>query len=279
MGGPRRSPAVLRNHTRPGRVGRCALAVLLAAATVGWIGEGSTSAAGPAELISVDPDGGGPLATQDNAASVSGDGNVVAFTGNPPVGSEFVSDWVYVRDRSAGVTTAVPTPFNVSAMNGAVVSRDGCHVAFWGFYPQITFPPPFVFIIPAQWDIYSWDRCTPDTLPIAVSEVPPATRSPRTQPPATREGPWRSRQTGDTSPTLHSRRQAASGSPESTRAARSSKRSSPTASSTPTRSTCPMTARTWRSVARRPSMTSPATSSSDGPRHASPERRWCATLG
>ena len=170
MGGPRRRPAAFRNPARPGRAGRCALAVLLTAATVGWIGEGNTSAAGPAELISVDPDTGGTLSTQDNNSSVSGDGNVVAFTGNPPIGSEFVSDWVYVRDRAAGVTTAVPAPFNVTAMNNAVVSRDGCHVAFWGFYPQ---PVIIILFIPAQWDIYVWDRCTPDSLPIVVSRGSP----------------------------------------------------------------------------------------------------------
>jgi WD40-like Beta Propeller Repeat len=144
---------------RTGRAGRCALAVLLTAATVGWIGEGTTSAAGPAELISVDPAGGGPLSTQDDSASVSGDGNIVAFTANPPLG------WVYVRDRGAGVTTAVPAPLNVTAMNNAVVSRDGCHVGFWGFTPS---PPIFTAVIPARWSIYSWNRCAPG-LPILIS--------------------------------------------------------------------------------------------------------------
>jgi WD40-like Beta Propeller Repeat len=167
MGGPGRRPAVSRNRAHTRRAGRCALAILLTAATVGWIGEGSSSAAGPAELISVNPDGGGPLSTQDNAASVSGDGNVVAFTANPPAGSEFASDWVYVRDRVAGVTTAVPSPaFPVTAMNNAVVSRDGCHVAFWGFAPT---PQIIILFIPAQWDIYSWNRCVPNSLPVVIS--------------------------------------------------------------------------------------------------------------
>jgi hypothetical protein len=161
---------VSRSPTSSGRLGRCVLVALLAAASVGWIGQGDTSAAAPAELISVDPTLGGPLSSQDNLASVSGDGNVVAFTANAPVGSEFVSDWVYVRNRAAGVTTPVPAPFNVTAANGAVLSRDGCHVAFWGFYPQYIFNlPPFFFVIPAQWDIYSWNRCVADSAPTVIS--------------------------------------------------------------------------------------------------------------
>ena len=113
------------------------------------------------------------MITQDNLPSVSGDGNIVAFTANPPLGSEFFYDWVYVRDRAAHVTTAVPAPFNVTAANNAVLSRDGCHVAFWGFYPQYIFnlPPFFVFVVPAQWDIYSWDRCTAGSIPAIISNV------------------------------------------------------------------------------------------------------------
>ena len=160
-----------------GRAGRILLAVLLTAASLGF-GADHTTAAAPAELISVDPATGGPLSSQDNQPSVSGDGNIVAWTGNPPIGSEFVSDWVYVRDRGAQITTPVPAPFNVTAMNGAVLSRDGCHVAFWGFYPQYTFtllrPPPFppiIITIPSQWDVYTWDRCTADTTPVAVSNA------------------------------------------------------------------------------------------------------------
>ena len=73
---------------------------------------------------------------------------------------------------AAGVTTAVPAPFNVTAANSAVLSRDGCHVAFWGFYPQYVFNlPPFFFIIPSQWDIYAWDRCTAGSTPVIISNV------------------------------------------------------------------------------------------------------------
>ena len=128
--------------------------MLLTAATVGWIGEGTTSAAAPAELISVDAVGGGPFGTWDSVPSVSGDGNVVVFSSTPAPGTEFGgSQWVYVRNRAAGTTTAVPLPAPFwDATVGGVVSRDGCHVAFWGH--QIA------FFSAAQWDVYSWDRCS-----------------------------------------------------------------------------------------------------------------------
>lgn len=156
MGGHRRPPATFRNPARPRRAGRCALAVLLTAATVGWIGEGNTSAAGPAELISVDPNTNGPMGTWDSVPSVSGDGNLVVFSSTPAPGVEFGGNqWVYVRNRSAGTTTAVPLPAPFwDAATGGVVSRDGCHVAFWGHQIQI------LFFSAAQWDIYSWDRCS-----------------------------------------------------------------------------------------------------------------------
>lgn len=156
----------MTNRSAPsGRAGRIALVLVLAAVSVGWIGTGETSAAAPAELISVDPSTGGMLSSQDSQPSVSGDGNTVAFTAFPPLGSEFVSDWVYVRNRSAGTTTAVPAG-SITAMNGAVLSRDGCHVAFWGFYPG-SFTG--LFLIPAQWDVYSWNRCANDPTPALVS--------------------------------------------------------------------------------------------------------------
>ena len=166
MGVPRRRPDGVCSATRSGRAGRCALAVLLTAATVGWIGEGSSVAAAPAELISVNPTGGGPLVTSDSEPSVSGDGNVVLFTAHPPPGTEFGIDQLFVRNRSAGTTTAVTTPFNVTTMTAGVLSRDGCHVAFWGFYQGIFIPPFFFF--PAQWDIYTWDRCA-GTAPVQIS--------------------------------------------------------------------------------------------------------------
>ena len=165
MGGPRRRPAVVRNPARSGRTGRCVLAVLLTAASVGWIGEGDSSAAAPAELISVDATFGGTMATQDSLPSVSGDGNAVVFTASsPPAGGTHASDWVYVRDRAAGTTTEVPQLAFVDATTGGVLSRDGCHVAFWGHF--FFFSPLFVF--PAQWDIYTWNRCT-GTAPVQVS--------------------------------------------------------------------------------------------------------------
>ncbi|MGZ4699607.1 MAG: hypothetical protein ACXV98_00230, partial [Ilumatobacteraceae bacterium] len=61
---------------RSGRGTRVVLAVLLAVASVGWIGDGrSVAAAGPAELISVDPATGAAIASGAGAPSTSGDGN------------------------------------------------------------------------------------------------------------------------------------------------------------------------------------------------------------
>ena len=94
-----------RNPARTPRAGRCVLALLLTAATVGWIGEGSSSAAAPAELISAAP-GGAPLGSADYLSSVSGDGNIVVFTAVPPFSAVFLGNvQVAVRDRAAGTTT------------------------------------------------------------------------------------------------------------------------------------------------------------------------------
>ena len=164
MGGPRRRPAIFCNPAR-GRAGRVALAVLLMAGTIGWIGEGDSVAAAPAELISVDPVAGGAMATQDSIPSVSGDGNIVVFTASsPPVGGPHSADWLYVRDRAAATTVEVPAQAFVDTITGGVVSRDGCHVVYWGHF----FFPSFLFIIPPQWDIYTWNRCA-GTAPVQVS--------------------------------------------------------------------------------------------------------------
>ena len=116
--------------------------------------------------------------TQDIAASVSGDGNTVVFTAQPPIGTEFGSDWVWVRNRSAATTTAVPAPYppDGSATTGGVLSRDGCHVAYWGYSPSstLTIPLPFppfsiTITIPAHWDIYTWAVCTVGATAIQIS--------------------------------------------------------------------------------------------------------------
>ena len=132
-----------------------------------WTGDAPTLAAAPAELISVSLTDKGPLITQDLAPSVSGDGNIVVFTGLPPVGTEFGSDQVFVRNRAAATTSGVAASFNVTATTGGVISRDGCHVAYWGYFAGFSFPP--FFIIPPNWDVYTWDRCTAGALPVAVS--------------------------------------------------------------------------------------------------------------
>ncbi|HEY7627968.1 MAG TPA: hypothetical protein VH761_12905, partial [Ilumatobacteraceae bacterium] len=58
---------------------RLLMALLLAATSVAWIGDGQTVAAAPAELISVDPVTGAAVATYTDTPSVSGDGNIVLF--------------------------------------------------------------------------------------------------------------------------------------------------------------------------------------------------------
>ena len=138
------------------------------AATVGWIGEGSTSAAAPAELISVDPATGLTMASADFLPSVSGDGNIVAFTATGTATTPHTGDWVYVRNRSAGTTTEIPPPGAVIITTGGVVSRDGCHVAFWGLLPSL----PRLLFLPPRWDVYSWNRCT-GTPPLAISGLLP----------------------------------------------------------------------------------------------------------
>ena len=156
-----------RTAGRRGRAGRCALVALLIAATTSWVGEQPTSAASPAELISVSTTGVGPLSTQDVMPSISADGSVVVFTAVPPPGTEFGSDQVFVRNRTSGTTSALPPAFNVAATTGGVLSRDGCHVGYWGYFSGLTI---FPFInIPPQWEIYSWDRCTAGSQPVVVS--------------------------------------------------------------------------------------------------------------
>ncbi|MEP7111680.1 MAG: choice-of-anchor D domain-containing protein [Ilumatobacteraceae bacterium] len=160
---------MIRNPARTRRAGRGALAVLLMAATVGWIGEGNSSAAAPAQLISVDPVAGGAMASQDSQPSASGDGNIVAFTATGTATTPHTGDWVYVRNRAAGTTTEVTQPFLVGITTGGVLSRDGCHVAYWGYNPAINLG---FFSIAARWAIYTWNPCA-GTAPVQVSGTLP----------------------------------------------------------------------------------------------------------
>lgn len=134
-------------------------------------------AAAPAVLISVDPTFGGPLSSWDSSPSVSGDGNIVVFTASPAPGLEFATDQVFVRNRGTGVTTGIPTAFPaILTSTRGVLSRDGCHVAFWGYADQVTtiifipFIGPITIVIsPNQWDVYTWNRCVAGSAPVAVS--------------------------------------------------------------------------------------------------------------
>ena len=161
------------SSARSRRVTRCALAALLAATSIGWIGGGSSFAAAPAELISVNPPTGQPLGTGDVLPSVSGDGNVVVFTAIPSftatVGTGNVR--VGVRDRAANTTTVVPLPailIPFDRSTNGVLSRDGCHVAFWTWFPGLNV---FFFVIPSGWYVYMWDRCTAGSVPTQVANV------------------------------------------------------------------------------------------------------------
>jgi Abnormal spindle-like microcephaly-assoc'd, ASPM-SPD-2-Hydin len=136
-------------------------------ASVGWIGEGDTAfAAGPAELISVDPSSGAALVSEDLGPSVSGDGNIVVFSSIDFLTSGTEED-VWVRNRATGTTTHVPEPVlqfpgdTLAATDGGVVSRDGCHVVFWGKY---------FFDFPAgSWNIYEWNRCVPGSISVEIA--------------------------------------------------------------------------------------------------------------
>ena len=73
-----RRPAVSSDLARPRRAGRVVLVVLLAAVSIGWIGDDTSAAAPPAELISVDPATGAALVNDSSySPSVSGDGSIV----------------------------------------------------------------------------------------------------------------------------------------------------------------------------------------------------------
>ena len=139
------------------------LATVLAGTSLGWLGEGSSVAAAPAELISVDPKAGGPLSTNDFEPSMSGDGNIVLFNSDAFTSAGGLVQNVYVRNRPTGTTTPVPLPAQVTSPNFGVLSRDGCHVAFWGFLNT--------FVVPGRWIVYVWDRCA-NTAPVAISAVP-----------------------------------------------------------------------------------------------------------
>ena len=132
--------------------------------SVGWIGAGSSVAAAPAELISVVPGGTAALASDEFFPSVSGDGNIVLFESQ--AFSSTFTETLSVRNRPAQTTTPVPQPVlpfaeTLSLMAGGKLSRDGCHVVFWG---------QWFFDFPAgEWDIYSWDRCTAGSIPIPIA--------------------------------------------------------------------------------------------------------------
>lgn len=160
----------MRRRPAPaGRAGRIILAVLVTAASLDWAAAGHSTAAAPAELISVNPANGSPLSSADVIPSVSGDGNIVVFTAVPPFSALAVGNvQVVVRNRSANTTTVVPPYFRVDRTTNGVVSRDGCHVAFWGYYTGLIL---FPIVLPAQWEIFTWDRCTAGATPVYVSNA------------------------------------------------------------------------------------------------------------
>ena len=137
------------------------MAGLLAVSSVGWVGEGNSVAADPAELISAVSGTQRQLPSDDYGPSVSGDGNVVVFNSFDFNDGTLFED-VYVRNRANGTTTHVPVTIPPSSRTSdGVVSRDGCHVVFWGLY---------YFDFPAgEWILFSWDRCA-NTAPVNIAE-------------------------------------------------------------------------------------------------------------
>jgi hypothetical protein len=125
------------------------------------------AASPPAELVST-LDGSTPLPRDDYWPSVSGDGQIVVFTDYPPTGGEPEPPFdphVYVRDRLGGSTVPVAVLPGVGVTSAGVVSRDGCHVAYWGLSLGIEF---------SSWDAYTWNRCAPGSLPELVSVTSPS---------------------------------------------------------------------------------------------------------
>ena len=164
---------VRRARARAWIARRCLLAVVLIGATLAW-GSGPISAAAPAELISVNavvPPADAKVTYY--SPSVSGDGNVVVFSSGNFCDGCCGDCWAYVRDRAAGTTTAVPAPPNVNrnarGITRAVVSRDGCSVAFWAA-PLTPNDPNFAY----QYAIYLWNRCGATSPPLQQLSVPGA---------------------------------------------------------------------------------------------------------
>ena len=144
------------------------LVVLLAAVSIGWIGDDTSAAAAPAELISVDPATGTALVNDSSySPSVSGDGNIVVVNTDAFDFSLSIIDYtLYVRNRATGTTSTVPgLPPEFAIYPGTangVVSRDGCHVVFWGRW--------YFDYAAGQWNIYSWNRCVAGSAPVDIAD-------------------------------------------------------------------------------------------------------------
>ena len=141
---------------------------MLAAVSIGWIVEDTKAAAPPAELISVDPATGAALVNDSSySPSVSGDGNIVVVNTDAYDSTYSIIDYtLYVRNRANGTTSTVPglPPEFVTfpgTANG-VVSRDGCHVVFWGRW--------YFDFAAGQWNIYSWNRCVAGSAPVDIAD-------------------------------------------------------------------------------------------------------------
>jgi hypothetical protein len=165
------------------RLARLGLTCLLAAAGGLWPsgGPATRAASPPAELIST-TNGTAPMLTDDDDASMSGDGQVIVFTAATPVPTPgfsatpigvsavpsrrpgaFFNGYryeVWVRDRANGTTTRAPIPVNGDMTAAGVVSRDGCHVAYWADVE----PVEGLF-----WGVYTWNRCQPGSTPALAS--------------------------------------------------------------------------------------------------------------
>lgn len=164
-----RRRVVSSDRARPRRAGRAALVVLLAAVSIGWIGDDTSAASPPAELVSVDPTTGAALVNDSSySPSVSGDGSIVVVnTSDFDFSLNIVVYTLYVRNRANGTTSTIPgLPPEFASYPGTangVVSRDGCHVVFWGRW--------YFDFQAGQWNIYSWNRCVAGSAPVDIADA------------------------------------------------------------------------------------------------------------
>ena len=204
--------------------------------SVGWVGEGRSSAAAPAELISVDPTAARRTALgRLSTPSVSGDGNIVVFSS-----SDFsdrctsIGRSCAVRNRVTGTTTHVPQP---DLRSGAILARTDRRRRQQGRLPRRVLGPVLLRLPGRRVEHLLVE---PLCRPAASRSRSPAASCPASARP---RRPWPSPPTGGTSRT--SAHRAPRRPPQIARidtTHRRRERAARSRSSAPTRSTSPTTA-------------------------------------